>query len=361
MSLSSMFGWSQQSGPQELPDLFPLGIAEKEFVTVDVISVFSKILTDVIERTQGLADQYQPSLWDNCVQSENSDGLITLLAKAMAGKKDLFLVYDSAVKLLRLATNAEEITIRADYAAKGESSVGAFISFKNYSRSDMVRLYSALEYCAIAGLNKSMNLGKALQFKINDLRGSVSLVDSEAAKTQAGTMARALSRGKDIVLDAKDLVETLKPDVKAVAEGIAFLDAKRSFYLGMPASYITGELAKGLGDSGQGDAKAIDRGLKNYFFSIIKPVLEAVFGAKTTFKSEDFEQILSSLEALKIFELTSDELIGHDNKNLIINKLFGLPEDEVGDPPEKIDPMAVPGAPGAPPPANGKPPPVPPR
>ncbi len=92
-----------------------------------------------------------------------------------------------------------------------------------------------------------------------------------------------------------------------------------------------------MGDSGEGDAKAVERGLKNYFFSIVKPVLETIFGIKATFKSEDFRQISSSLEALKTFELTSDELISQDNKRIIINKLFGLPEDEKGDPP---DPMA---------------------
>jgi hypothetical protein len=359
--LTTWFGWSSSTERgSDLPDLFPLGLAEDVFVKTDVINIYTKILTDVIERTQGIPDNFEVSIWDNCLQSEASEGLVTLLAKAMADKKDLFLVFDKSVKVLRKATIEEERQIREDYKKGASSPTGAFVSFKNYSRTDMLILYSALEYCTIAGLNKSMNLSKAIQFKVSELRSSVSLADSSAASAQGLTIATALKNGKDVLLDAKDSVATASPDLTATQASMGFLNQKRSFYLGMPASYITGEAPKGLGDSGEGDAKAVERGLKNYFFSIVKPVVEAVFGSKTTFKSEDFVQLSTSLEAMKTFELTSDELISQDNKRIIINKLFGLPEDTKGDPPAKPDPANAPllpdpgkkGSPAVPPPAK---------
>ena len=362
MGLASWFGWGTSSTGEELPDIFPLGLCQKDFVTIDVVQIYTKILTDVIERTQGLTPDQQKALWDNCLQSESSDGLISRLAKGMADKTELFLVYNPTLKLLRKATSEEESKIREDYKKTAASSVGTYISFKNYKRTDMVQLYSALEYSTVGALNKQMNVSKALQLKFADLRKSVAAVDSADVKAQAVRMATNLKDGKDIMLDAEDSLELAKPDLTATQSSMELIAQKRSFYLGMPASYITGEAPKGLGDTGEGDAKAVERGLKNYFVSIIEPVCSSVFGVsdkKLTFKSEDYRQLSTALEALKTFELTSDELIGHDNKLTIINKLFGQDPDTKGDAPEKVDPNnppAVPGAKPVVPPKPGQPP-----
>ncbi len=363
MSLGNWFTWgSATRNTDELPILFPLNIAEKDFVAIDVLNIYSKILTDVLERTEGLPEDSQNVLWDNCLASESSQGLVTLLATAMVNKSDLFLVFDKATKVLRKATPQEMAQIQADYKAKADSDVGVYVSFKAYTRTDMVRLYSALEYCTVSALNKSMNLSKAVQLKMNDLRASTALSDKDEVLAQGRLIADWLSKGRDILLDAKDIVETATPDLTATNAAMEFLSEKRSFYLGLPCSYITGELNSGLGDTGQADAKAIERGLKAYYFSIIKPVCKALFGEDLTFKSDDFAQLDSSLNALKIFELTSEELITTENKISIINKLFGFPEGTAGGAPAPDpvivvpDPNAVPAKGPPPPAAKGKPP-----
>lgn len=334
--IPSWFG-GRGSSNDELPDIFPMPIKNGLFVETDVVQIYSKILTDVVERTDGIPEKILPTLWDNCLQNEHSEGLVTMLSKAMADQKELFLVYDSSINLLRKADSREQELIRADYKQKGESSLGTFVSFRNYKKTEMVRLYSMLEYCAISSLYKNMNISKAVQLKFNDMRGSVAINDRSEFIAQAVELARALQAGRDIAIDAKDLIDTAKPDVTATTAAMDFINQRRSFYLGMPASYITGEAPKGLGDSGEGDAKQVERGLKNYYFSIIKPVMESVFGIKTSFKTEDFNQISSSLEALRTFELVSDELISKENKLGIVNKMFGFPEGTTGDEPEEIE------------------------
>lgn len=367
MGLAEFFSFlgGSSAGSDELPDIFPLAIPQGTFVEIDVRAIYKKILTDVIERTQGLKDENQQLLWDNCLASESREGLITMLAKAMAGKKELFIVLDKATKVLRKATNAEETTIREDYKKKAESSTGTYISFKEFEVTDMVAVYSALEYCSVASLNKSMNLAQALQVKINELRSSVGAADADVAKAQAKRIAEALSKGQNVYLDAKDILELLKPDLTATTSAMDLINQKRSFYLGLPASYITGVQAKGLGDSGDADARAIERGLKPYYFSIVKPALESVFGVqKLTFRSEDFQQLATALEALKTFDVTSDEHLSAENKTVVINKLFGLDPETKGDPPAKVetppvDPNAKPpaGGPEKVPPAKTSPPP----
>jgi hypothetical protein len=341
-----------QQGSDELPAIFPLSMLQKDFIAIDVTNLYAKILIDVVERTEGLSEEHLALLSDNCLASETSHGLISLISLAMYHKADLFLVLDKATKVLRKATAPEEAQIRADYKKQAESSVGLFISFKTYLRTDMLRLYSALEYCTIGALNKSMNLSNAIQLKIFDLRSSVALNDKAEAKAQGKSIATALAGGKDVMLDAKDIVENAKPDLTATQTAMQFLNEKRSFYLGLPCSYITGELNSGLGDTGQADAKAVERGLRGYFFSIIKPVCKALFGSDLKFKSEDFNMLSVALDTLKAFELTSEELITTENKIGVINKLFGLPADTKGGPPAEPPPAD----PANPPAAAPKPP-----
>jgi hypothetical protein len=369
MTLTSLFGFRFGASPAEIPEIFPFPYLEKDFITTDIVNIYSRIITDVLERTQGIPEKHLNLLWDNCLASEHQDGLVTMIAKAMAEKKDLFLVFDKALNIIREAKQDERAQIEADYKKKGEhkaeSKAGVFITFKKYNRTDMMKIYSALEYCTVASLSKSMNLSKAIQLKLHELRSSTGLTDSNDVKTQAVALACALRDGKDISIDAKDIIETAKPDLTATQSSMEFIVEKRAFYLGLPSSYITGIPPKGLGDTGEGDAKAVERGLKQYYFSIVKPVIEALFENTTTFKSEDFRQITSSLETLKTFELVSGELISQDNKLKLINKLFGFPENEKGDPPEKPDtalnPQGVPPPGGKAPPAPGRPPPPPER
>lgn len=334
-SLSTFFGWTTSKSNDELPKLFPLDILQSDFVAIDVVNIYSKIITDVIERTDGIPEIYQASLWDNCLQSEHKEGLVTMLANAMTKKTELFLVYDKPTKLLRKATNEETQQIKKDYKDQGQSPVGTYISFQNYRKTDMVKIYSTLEYCAIASLNKNMNLAKAIQIKMSDMRSSTGLLDKADVERQALAIAKGLADGKDVLTDVKDMIETAAPDLTATEKAMEFINERRSFYLGLPASYVTGEAPAGLGDSGEGDAKAVERGLKSYYFSIVKPVIESVFQITgTSFKTEDFRMISTSLQALQTFELVSDELMTAENKLSIINKLFGFPEDTKGGAPE---------------------------
>jgi hypothetical protein len=327
-NLSTFFGWKVDASSEELPVIYPLAIAKKDFVETDVMYIYQKILTDVLERTHGLEDDLQSMLWDNCVQSDSSEGLVTMLAKAMSEKKALFLVYDPAILVVRRATTDEMTRIREDYKNKGESQVGVYISFEKYTKTDMVKLYSALEYYTVASLNKQSNLSASIQFKMKDMRGSTGLIDKAEVKAQAQTVARALANGNDVLVDAGDLIETATPQLDAIKASIEFLNEKRAFYLGLPASYISGEQTGGIGSTGEGDVKATERGLKGYFFSVIKPVLKAIFDKDVTYKSQDFRMIDKGFNALQTFSLVDEALISAEQKKLIIEKLFDIEAED---------------------------------
>lgn len=316
---------SGSSSPSnELPDIFPLALQCQAFVDADVKATYTKILTDTLERTYGLPKEYTPILFDNCVQTEAQHGLISLLVDAMASQTNLFLVYVKAVKVLRKANSEEERQIRADYAKAGESKVGVFISFQNYRRTEMLKIYSTLEYFVLLGLHKNVNIAKAIQIKIKELRSSVALADASVAEDQARAIANALKEGKDVYLDVGDEITSATPDIGPIEKAIDFLDAKRAFYLDLPLSYISGLRGTGLSDTGEADMRAVERGLKQYFFSIIHPVLLALFDIDTEFKTQDFRQIESALETIKSFELVSDTYLSQKSKREIIARMFDV-------------------------------------
>ena len=329
---------SGQPSTEELPVIFSVPIEKRFFVETEVRFIFAKILRDVLERTSGLGEKAPKVLWDSCLQSDTSDGLVTHLARAMSKKADLFLVYKESLGTLRVASSDEAKQIREDYAATGKSSLGVALSFKNLDQIDMISFYSELEFLSVASLYKSSNLSKALQIKIKNLRASVSLGDSAAAVAQAKAIAVSLGAGRDVMVDAEDIITSATPDVSATEKSMTFTDGKRSFYLGMPLSYINGVITGGLGDSGNADARAIERGLKAYYFSVIKPVVELLFNVKTDFKTSEAGQVSVAMEVLKTFELISDTYISAENKLAVVNKLLEV-ESEL--PPEAEAPVAT--------------------
>jgi len=324
---SFLFSASAEKTSNEIAELFPFALQSQAFIRADLLLTYEKILTDVAERTHGLKKEQEPLLWDSAVATDAAEGLITLLACAMVEEKELFLVLKSGV--LRKATNEEETKIRADYKKSGESKTGVFISFRNYRRTGLLKIYSGFEYCVLGSLNKTLNISKAIQLKINDLRQGVALNDASIATAQAKSIAEALRKGQDVFFDAKDSIDMAKPDTSSAEKAIGFLDNKRAWILGLPLAYVVGIQTGGLGSTGEADMRAVERGLRQYFVSIIRPVFKAVFGVDVEFKTQDFRQVTSALEVLKTFDLTSEDNLSAETKQDITARVFDVdPEEE---------------------------------
>ncbi len=325
-NFGGLFGGTKNTESSDcgIPPAFVFQIAESDSIKADLELTYSKILTDTFERVHGLPDELQPLLWDSCVQTEAARGLVSLLACAMTEATDLFLVYKKDVKVIRVATSAEAADIRADYEKFAKSDKGFFISFKRFHITPMLKIYSALEHAQLASLYKTTNLSKAVQYKMSKMRASVSLADSAPAISQVKDMARALERGNDIAMDSEDKIETAQPNLEATKNAIAFLQAKRAYILNAPLAYVTGEQATGIGTTGEADMRAVERCLMSFFNTIAYPVCVALFDKKIEFRSEDFSDIESGLEALKTFDITSDENLSRETKQEIVARFFDI-------------------------------------
>ena len=319
---------TQTNNWNEIEDIFPLGIKQREFLKADILSTYQKILTDTVDRAFGIPKKAERYLWDNVVGEVDNDGLVTMLAKGMAEKKELYIVYKPSIEVIRYATREEEKKIKADYEKDSRSSVGIYVSFKNYKRTEMLEIWSCFEYCLLAGMNKQLNLSKAMHVKINELRSSVSLNDSEVAIAQAKNIAQALKRGNDVLIDKNDEISVMTVNMDASEKSMDFLANKKAWILSLPASYLSGDQTGGIGSTGENDSRAIENGLKQYFLTIVKPVCDLLFGVDCKFKSRDFRNMTTALEVLKTFDLVSDENLSRESKQEIVARVFDLDMDE---------------------------------
>jgi hypothetical protein len=325
----SVGGATTSGNDNALGESFPMVVKRADFIECDIFSTFSKILIDVVDRTQGITDKVEDVLWDNCVKDSSEYGLISMLAYAMATMSELCLVYKSSTNILRKATMEEADKIKKDYEKSAKSSLGVLISFQNFKRTELLKLYASLEYCSIGSLYKSANVAMSVQFKIDELRSAVGLQDSAVARAQGVSMAAAVAQGKNVMLSGKDAIVTTTPDVVATEKSIALTDAKKAYYLGFPISYITGaQGGSSLSDTGQGDTRAIERGLRPYFFSIIKPALKALFNISAEFRTQDFINLKAAIDVISGLDLVSEDILNLDQKRNIVNRVLEIKEKD---------------------------------
>lgn len=361
MGLADLFKFSiGRNKADGLDEIFPLSIKMSDFVQTYLQTIYTKILTDAYARTTGIPEDSIPVLFDNCLGSETPDGLISLLAKAMASKGDLYLIYNPQTKTLRRADGTEQAAIKDAYKSGKQIKGQVYVSFTNNNKSDMIRFYSEIEFATTAGLYKQSQLSSAIQYKMNELRATVSSIDKAAAESQAKAINESLVSGRNAIMDAKDVIDTTKVDVDPISKALDMIESKLSMYIGMPKSYFTGDQTNGMGDTGNADARAVERGLTAYFFSVAKPVVEALLECKTTFRTQDFSQVMTGLSALQTFDLVGNKYISDENKLAIANALLGveskLGADPVGANTDPLDQGLTPKQPkqGATPPARSQ-------
>ncbi|MDR2709178.1 MAG: hypothetical protein LBC07_04300 [Elusimicrobiota bacterium] len=293
----------------ESPFTFP--IDEINYLNIKLSLLFSKILRDCFARSEGISDKIKPLFWDTVVKAygkANADkGLISLLSTAMAAQTDLFLIYKNGV--LRQADEPLEIEQIMQSFKNGNAKVGYWFSFKDFDLSKILRLLFSFQLAIMATTFTGLNVSKALQFKINDLRKLVADTESEMPTNQVKKINEGLKAGKSIVIDALDKIETTHIEMSSVESGIKFINGLIAEALNMPLSYVNGELTTGISTTGESDSIAIERGLESIFNSVFKPSVDEIFKLDIRFVSENWRILLSSGSALQTIESLSEDIV----------------------------------------------------
>ncbi len=304
----------------ELDIKFDMGLESKPFCKWFVTELYRNVLTDCYNKAIGIKEDDDDMFFDSCVTTEAAKGLITLLAEAMESKTKIYLSYDKGVVLaIKDVKEQQDIDARA---AKGNLKGAAICDFSSYTKTDLLRVCAGLSYATIKATHTGLNIIQALQVKISKLRESVANSDADRIVADSKTGAKAIKEGKAVLLDKDDEIVIPTYDISPTEKSISLINGLCANFLGgFPLSYVNGALASGgLSTTGEGDDITVNRALKGYFKSVLRPVFKSLTGTTLTFKEDSWRKLDSLSRLIPMLETT--DLIDEKRKKEIIDGVF---------------------------------------
>ena len=289
-----------------------------DFVDFKVITLYAKILRRCYAKSSGLSDEQAANLWDSVDLGDAQHGIINKVSLAMAKKKELILFKDGGI--VREAEQAEADQIKKDYEERGRSDKGVYLNFKKYAMTDVLRLYMAFIFEIIRGAWVNVNLTKALQLKIADARKTIAASDAADPMQVASNVVNALKDGKSVFLDAGDEVKTTDLQTQAIKDALSLVYGLLAGELGVSTSFICGELTSGMAVTGEADINANEDGIKDFFNSVFKPIMDKLFGVSLKFKSDNWRRIKEFAQIIPFVE--TSEYIDEAKKRELLERLF---------------------------------------
>lgn len=304
----------------DLASPYKLAVDELIFIDFKTSILYQKILKRCYAKSIGLSDEEARNLWDSVELGNAQYGIITQIADAMTKKKELFLVNDSGI--VRVADAEEMEQIRKDYAEKASSKIGVYMNFKKYTLTDIIKVYMSLIYDIMNGAKVNLGLAKALQLKMADLRKLVATSSSEDTKGQAKAIVEALKNGKSIAIDAGDTIQTTELQTAPITEGLKLVYGLLASEIGVSTSFVCGELTSGMAVTGEADVNANEDGIKDFFNSVFKPVIDKLFNKKIMFKTDNWRKIKEYAQIIPYIE--SSLLIPEEQKKKFFEYIFEM-------------------------------------
>lgn len=92
--------------------------------------------------------------------------------------------------------------------------------------------------------------------------------------------------------------------------------------IGMPLSFVTGELTSGMSATGEADTNQQEEGLQDFFNSIFKPSCDKLYGWNLRFVSDDWRYFSAMIGSLIVVENTS--LLSDEQKKAFAERLMPI-------------------------------------
>lgn len=328
-----IFNKSSEATEVILKAPFQMTIQQECFANFKTEKLYEKILNRCYSRSGGAEDDKKiASLFDSVEKSNAPKGLISLLACGMTEKLEFGIIYNSN-GFVRVATFGEKQKIKKAYLKNVSQSVkisadevGILVDFSRYVLTDLIKAYMAMIYDILTSMNTQVGLAKSLQIKISGLRGVVSAAGKDEPIQQAKDVNQALIKGQSVLIDQKDTIETLKLDSTSVQESINMIYGLLASDIGMPLSFVNGELATGMSATGEADSNQQEEGLQDFFNSVFKPVCDKLYNWNLQFVSDDWRWFNAMIGSLISVENSS--LLSEEQKQLFADRLIPITKKE---------------------------------
>ena len=286
---------------------FPLSVLEKNFIDTELKNLYTNILTECYAHSNLATDKDFNSiaLFDNALDHEQQKGLISLLARAMTMKHSISLVYEAGV--IRLADKNDKDPI--------------VCNFKQYELTDILKIYYSFLYLILSSINSGLNVSRAIQIKIADMRKLIARSDQKTTEDDLNLINGNLKSGKAVGLDALDKIEKIPFDIATAKESALFIERRIATSIRMPISFVTGEQSTGISATGEADDRALENGLRIYFNSIFKPIVSRLMKVNDIYlKTNILKHIQTYAQLIPIIE--TSEYIDDEKKAEFISGIL---------------------------------------
>lgn len=303
---------------------FQLTMSEGNFIKTETKELYKNLLIECYNKSTGLDDKKSLAMWDNFERfnDKTTAGFIGMVAEAMANKTTAYIVYDKTTNVIRKATSDEQAQIRKDYQEKTKSDVGIMANFTRYDKTDVIKLYYALLYNVVDGLNISINVTKAIKYMASLLREKTNKASSEDIIKQAKEIVNNLKEGNPVLIDSEDKLESGTVDVKPVESAVDFICGRIAGELRVSLSYVNGKMTSGISSTGEADEQANERGIEIIFNSIYKPLVDSLFNVNVQFQSDNYHRLSAYSKILPIIE--SSDIIDDEQKDEFVKEMFNI-------------------------------------
>ncbi len=322
-----MFGINKEKNLIQKDNLslcFDLSLSEKNFVDYMVSDLYQSILTMCFDKIifpdaeQDFKDKITPSFYDNLSVEGINKGIIKNLAYGIVQNQKVFLVNASAGDNIIVRQGTQE-ELQKYEKEQGNIKNQIQMDFTKYNQSKALKLFYSMIYWIIRATNTNVKISNSVLVKIAKLRELVAKEDADEVIKQAKEINDAIKKGNSIIADKDDTMERLEINSQATKDALDVAFSLVSGLIKMPLSFVNGELTTGLTQTGDSDNLAIERGLKNYYYTILKPCTEKLFETKTRFSSDNTAKLKTLIGILPQLELST--LLTDEEKRAIIEDL----------------------------------------
>lgn len=315
--------WRTRDVLTDLPAPYSLTVEKAAFLNFKVKWLYEKILKRCYALSSGLDDDKARSLFDSVELGDATVGLIGLVAQALTDKTELILVNDAGIVRVAEFNEAEEI--KKDYAARGRSEKGVYLNFAKYTLTDILKCYMELIFEILKAERVNVGLAQAMQVKINRMRETISTSNADDPMKQAKNIVDALKGGKSVAIDAGDVIQTTDLQTQAVKDALLMVYGMLASDLGVSLSFVCGELTSGLSVSGEANANFDESGIRDFFITVFKPIVEKLFGVSLRFKTDNWRKVREYAQILPYIE--SSALLSDEQKAQLAVELMGVGEE----------------------------------
>lgn len=254
-------------------------ICHMQYAKIHMHTLSNKIFTSILHNTNGIPNERMPLFYNNSNMDDNSKhGILHYLSMLFCEVQNNFYLHIEKVA-------NKEFLIKSSQQDKKLSKV--LVSDYNTEEQSLLYNIFQLRGQTIGVFSRNIEVANTPIFKMAEMRERVTSSQYDAVKNSIQATTEALTNpDRMLTIDAGDDIALLELDTTASEEAIKLCTQEVSAVTGLPISYLGGEGAPSLGDSGVADIRQLDFALQRYFYEYFSPIVSQLLKVDLTYVSQ---------------------------------------------------------------------------